>query len=202
MTILLDGIFEAKTEDPQVRQRLYDAALENGSVYLHDKLVVVDPQAAAKIHPNDTKRIVRALEVFETTGQPISELQKTRKGLRDEFDIRVFCLDMPRQSLYDRINQRVEEMFAAGAVEEVRRLLTMNLSKTAAAAIGIQEIGQFLSGAIDLASAKELMKKNTRNYAKRQLTWFRKDKQIVWVNVNASDSPESVAERILGLLGS
>jgi tRNA dimethylallyltransferase len=196
MTILLDGIFEAGTEDPEVRARLFSEARTQAPGALHFRLEKVDPAAAAKIHPNDTKRIVRALEVFETTGRPISELQKMRTSLRDSYDIRVFCLNMPREQLYDRINRRVDAMFGAGAVDEVKRLAGGHLSRTSAMAIGIKEIGAYLRGEMSLDEAKDLMKRNTRNYARRQLTWFRKDKLITWVNVEASDTPQAVANRI------
>lgn len=200
MTILLDGIFEARTEDPEIRARLFAESAARGPGALHARLEKADPAAASRIHPNDTKRIVRALEVFETTGRPISELQKMRSGLRDSFDIRVFCLNMPREQLYERINRRVDAMFDEGVVDEVKRLTGGHLSRTAAVAIGIKEIGAYLRGELSLEEAKELMKKNTRNYSRRQLTWFRKDKLITWVDIEASDSPQAVADRIFGMI--
>jgi tRNA dimethylallyltransferase len=196
ISILLDGIFKAKAEDKIIRDKLYKQAGSKGSIYLHQKLKVVDPQAAAKIHPNDTRRIVRALEVFKVTGKPISQLQKERKGLYDAYRVRIFCLDMPREKLYQRIDRRVEKMFREGLIPEVRRLLKLKLSRTARYAIGINELQGYFAGSYGLPAAKELMQKNTRNYAKRQLTWFRKDKRIEWIHLTAKDTPATTANKI------
>jgi len=185
VSMVVDGIFEKKTESPSIRRALYRQAQRFGSCHLHAKLRKVDPRAAARIHPNDTRRIVRALEVFKTTGRTISELQATRKGLRDDYDVRIFCLDRTLKDLYSRIDARVEAMFRQGLVREVKKLLRGRLSRTARYAIGIPEVTSYLQGTLSLTEAKELMKKNTRNYARRQLTWFRKDKSIQWVRTAA-----------------
>lgn len=197
MSILIDGIFKSSASKRAIRNRLYKQAKERGSGYLYDRLKVLDSHAASKIHPHDTKRIVRALEVFQTTGQTISKLQKQRKGLGEEYDIKVFCLDMPRERLYQRIDERVEKMFSQGLVAEVKRLLKSKLSKTAAYAIGIRELRGYFEGLYDLEEAKRLIKRNTRLYAKRQLTWFRKDKRIEWIELKDKEKPTSVANRIV-----
>jgi len=181
MSVVIDGIFKDKAGDKKVRQKFYQEAARLGSKYIHEKLRKVDPRAAAKIHPNDTKRIVRALEVFEVTGKPISELQATRIGLEDEYEIKIFGLGLPREKLDQRINQRVDKMFRQGLVKEVKKLLRLKLSKTSRYAIGINEIKGYLEGLYSLDEAKELIKKNTRKYSRRQMTWFRKDKRIKWV---------------------
>lgn len=196
MSVLIDGIFKLKKPDPQIREGLYKEAQEKGNVYLYRRLKKVDREAALKIHPNDTKRIIRALEVFISSGKPITALQKERKGLSADFDVRVFCLDLPRGHLYEKIGARVEKMFRLGLVNEVKKLLRMKLSRTASYAIGIREIEGYLSGRYDLNEAKRLIKQNTRNYAKRQLTWFRKDKRICWVNLDPGESAGKTAERI------
>jgi len=193
MSVVVDGIFEVKTEDPVLRKRLYKQAKEYGSQKLHADLARVDPQAAAKIHPNDAKRIIRALEVFKVSGKPISQMQSARKGLGDEYDIRIFCLDMPREELDKRIDLRVDQMFRQGLVKEVKELLKARLSKTAAMAIGIKEVKGYLNGEYGLQEAKIMMKKNTRKYARRQMTWFRKDKRIVWFT-NAQTLMRSIAQ--------
>lgn len=198
MSILIDGIFKAKSENKAVRQRLYKEAQNYGSQFLHNELKRIDSQAAAKIHPNDTKRIIRALEVFQTTGKPISFLQKQRKGLADKYDVRIFCLNMERDELYRRIEGRVDEMFSDGLVEEVSRLLKLNLSRTASCAIGIKELKGYFDGLYGLDEAKRLIKRNSRLYAKRQLTWFRKDKRIKWINVKDGESHRIIAGRIVG----
>ncbi|MFA4889261.1 MAG: tRNA (adenosine(37)-N6)-dimethylallyltransferase MiaA [Candidatus Omnitrophota bacterium] len=200
LSILLDGIFQAKAENKALRRRLFRQAQKSGSSFLHKKLSKVDPQAAKKIHPHDAKRIIRALEVFALTGKAISEWQKIRHGLIDLYSLRVFCLNVPREELYARINARVEKMFQHGVVREVKILLKSKLGKTAAYAIGIREIKDYLDGKCDLAFAKDLIKRNTRRYAKRQLTWFRRDLRIQWIDVGAKKSPEAIARKIIKAL--
>jgi len=197
MSILIDGIFKAGPPNQLVRQALLRQALEQGSMFLYERLTKIDPEAAAKIHPHDTKRIVRALEVFKTSGKPISELQKQRKGLQDKYDIRIFCLNLPRDKLNRRIEARVDRMFDLGLVKEVKKLLKLKLSKTAAYAIGIRELKAHFKGLYSLEEAKSLIKRNSRLYAKRQLTWFRKDKRIQWVDINDQNKPKVAVERIL-----
>ncbi|MDD5154998.1 MAG: tRNA (adenosine(37)-N6)-dimethylallyltransferase MiaA [Candidatus Omnitrophica bacterium] len=200
MSVLIDGIFKAVVADQNIRGRLYKEAARKGSGYLYESLQKIDPQAASKIHPNDVKRIVRALEVFKATGKPISELQKDRKGLSEDYDIRIFCLDTQRPRLYRRIEKRVDEMFKQGLVGEVKKLLKLKLSRTASYAIGIREIKGYLEGWYDLEEAKRLIKRNTRLYAKRQLTWFRKDKRIQWIKVGVKEKPKAIADKIFKLL--
>ncbi len=196
MSVLIDGIFKSGASSKSARSRLYKQAREKGSAYLFERLKSVDPEAASKIHPNDTKRIIRALEVFESTGKPISRLQKERKGLGRKYDIMIFGLNMPRDELYKRIDERVENMFEEGLAKEIRRLLKSKLSRTASYAIGIRELEGYFGGLYGLDEAKRLIKRNTRLYAKRQLTWFRKDKRINWIEVSAKQKPQSVANRI------
>lgn len=200
VSILIDGIFKAKSGNWDIRKRLYGQVLDTGSVCLYEKLKKLDPEAADKIHPNDTRRIVRALEVFTITGKPISRLQKERKGLADDYEVKIFCLNMPRDKLYQRIDARVDRMFRQGLVPEVRGLLKLKLSRTAAYAIGIREIKGYLDGCYDLEEAERLMKRNSRLYAKRQLTWFRKDKRINWIEISEQEKPKEIAERIWNAL--
>jgi tRNA dimethylallyltransferase len=197
MSILIDGIFKVKSKDKNIRARLYRQAAQFGSDYLYERLKHRDPQAACKIHPHDTKRIIRALEVYQITGQPISKLQRQRQGLWDKYDIRIFCLNTQRHKLYQRIDKRVDRMFRQGLVREVKKLLKKNLSRTAGCAIGIKELKGYFAGDYDLEEARRLIKRNTRLYAKRQLTWFRKDKRIRWFKVGAEEKSQSVANRIL-----
>jgi len=196
MSVLIDGIFDMKAGDERVRRRLYARIERIGSAALHRRLALVDPSAALKIHPNDARRIVRALEVYEITGKPISELQKTRRGLADEFDVRIFCLDLQRDELYRRIDERVELMFSRGLIPEVKRLLKKRLSRTASRAIGVSEVAAYLAGRISRDGAALLMKKNTRNYARRQMTWFRKDRRIEWIRVFPGETAAAVCAKI------
>lgn len=196
MSSLIDGIFKAKSQNKLIRNWLYKQAEDLGSEYLYKRLKSIDHEAALKIHPHDTRRIVRALEVFETTGKPISKLQKLRKGLWDKYTIKIFCLNVERDKLYKRIEERVEEMFAKGLVKEAKKLLNLRLSKTAHQAIGIKELKGYFNGLYDLKQAKKLMKRTTRLYAKRQLTWFRKDKRINWTEISEKEKPEDIAKRL------
>lgn len=200
MSVVIDGIFKAVPQDSLIRKKLYKELENYGNRKLYARLLKVDRLAALKIHPNDARRLIRALEVYESTGKPISELQKQRIGLGEEFDIRIFCLNMERELLYKRIDQRVDKMFAQGLIKEVKAILKKKPAKTARYALGIREIKGYLKGDYDLEEAKRLIKRNTRHYAKRQLTWFRKDKRIEWINVKPGDTPKHIAERVRRLL--
>jgi tRNA dimethylallyltransferase len=193
LSVVIDGIFRAKVKDKNIRRRLYQEAEARGSVYLYQRLRKIDPQAALKIHHHDTRRLVRALEVFESTGKPISLLQKQRSGITDKYAVRIFCLNLAREKLYQRIDARVEKMFRQGLVAEVKKLLKLKLSRTAACALGLKELRGYFEGKYDLAQAKSFLKRNSRRYAKRQLTWFRKDKRIEWVNISDKQSPQDIA---------
>ncbi|MFA5410919.1 MAG: tRNA (adenosine(37)-N6)-dimethylallyltransferase MiaA [Candidatus Omnitrophota bacterium] len=195
-SVLIDGIFQAEAADVNIRKRLYDEAGRAGSIYLYKRLQAVDPEAASKIHPHDTRRIIRALEVFLVAGRRISQLQKERKGLADEYRVRIFCLTMGRSRLYRRIEKRADKMFRRGIIREAKQLLKLDLSSTASCAIGIKELKGYFSGLYDLREARRLIKQKTRNYAKRQLTWFRKDKRIEWMELKAGETAAAVANRI------
>ncbi|MBM3244557.1 MAG: tRNA (adenosine(37)-N6)-dimethylallyltransferase MiaA [Candidatus Omnitrophica bacterium] len=196
MSILINGIFQIKSEDKGLRLRLAQEAKKHGGTFLYKKLKQVDPQAASKIHPNDAKRIIRALEVFLSTGKQISRLQKERKGLSQDYDLKIFCLNIERNKLYRRIEARVEKMFKSGLVAEVKRLLKLRLSKTSRWAIGVREVKGYLEGLYDLEEAKRQIKRSSCLYAKRQLTWFRQDKRIKWIEVADKETPASIANRI------
>lgn len=194
--ILIDGIFKGRPADEKVRGRLYEEERLFGKGFLYKRLLSRDPEAAGKIHPNDTKRVIRALEVFETTGRRISELQRQRKGLADDFDLRIFCVNMERESLKKRIDRRVERMFAQGLLKEAEKLLKLKLSKTAGSAIGIKELRGYFKGEYSLKQAKEAIKRSTKEFAKRQLTWFKKDKRITWIQIKENEAPKKTAQRI------
>ena len=196
VSILINGIFKDKAGKFTLRKKLYRQLEKYGRDYLYEKLKQVDRQAAEKIHPNDTKRVIRALEVFEATGRRISCLQKEREGLTKDFEVRIFCLSPERDALYKKIDQRVEHMFAAGLLNEVKRLQRKKLSKTSRYAIGINELEGYFKGKYDLEEAKRLIKRNTRHYAKRQLAWFRKDKRIKWLKLKKNDTPRRIANRL------
>lgn len=168
---LLHGLFDAPPVDAALRTAL-EAEAELDRVAFHAKLAAVDAKAAAKLHPNDVRRVVRALEVFHTTGTPISELQQTWDG--ESKAIPAVMLDWPREELYGRINTRVDAMLAAGWLDECRTLIDQPLSREARQAVGYAELFRHLRGELTLDGAAELIRIRTRQFAKRQLTWFRK----------------------------
>ncbi len=180
---VLDGIFRGPGQNKEIREALYKEAERKGSGCLYRRLQRVDPGATKRIHPNDLKRIIRALEVWIYSGRPISEWQKRRRGIARDYNVKMFCLCRARDELYARIDTRVDRMFRKGIVKEVKSLLRDGLSKTASCAIGIKEIKGYLEGKYSLIEAKDLIKRHTRQYAKSQLTWFRRDRRITWVEI-------------------
>lgn len=196
MQILLDGIFPAAPKNEDVRNDLKEQARRHGSEYLYKKLQKVDFKAALRIHPNDVRRIIRALEVYKTRREPISGLHKKRRGLWEKYAIRAFALTMDRDTLYKRIDRRVDDMFDRGAVEEIKSLEGIPLSLTAERLIGLREIRGSLDGLYDERHARELMKLNTRRFAKRQLTWFRKEKRLEWITVQGNDTVEDITDKL------
>lgn len=200
VSILLDGIFEGGGEDPLLRRQLQEDAKVQGIEKLYQRLKKVDPVSAGKINQNDERRIIRALEVYVSNRKPISQLQKDRSGVWGKYDIKIFALNREREELYDRVNQRVDVMFERGLVAEVERLNQFRLSRTAQGLIGIPEVTGYLQGEKSLEEAKEILKMNTRHYVKRQLTWFRKDKRLTWLNIPSNESAEQTANRIVDIL--
>lgn len=196
---LLRGMFEGPGADWELREQLRLLASVHGSQALHAKLSSVDPEAARRIHPHDLRRIIRALEVYEKTGQPLSHWQRQFEHPSEVAKGRVLVLDWPRDLLYERINRRVDQMFAEGLVEEVKGLLARGcqFSHTARQALGYREVLEYLEGQRSYEETVELVKTRTRQFAKRQLTWFRHLEECRFVPVSEPFRPEKVAERIL-----
>ena len=178
---LRDGLAPLPADDPAFRRSLLEAIDANGSAALHARLATIDPAAAARIHPNDVKRIVRALEVAHVTGRPLSEAFAPAPD--PVFETRMMIVDRPRRLLADRIDRRVDRMFAAGLVDEVRHAETAlgGLGPTARQAAGYAECLDLLAGRLPLAEAIRLTKQRTRQLAKRQLTWLRSFKGAAWI---------------------
>ncbi len=203
---LLRGICESPPADWSVRRELLELAERHGAERLHQELRRVDPASAARIHPNDLKRVVRALEVFRVTGRPLSEHQQEEPLPEDQRPRTVFWLCPPRQWLYQRINERVERMMAEGLVDEVRRLLSrpQPLSRTARQALGYKELIDALEacgGRLSEQKQKEvleLIQRRTRQFAKRQFTWFRNLPECRPVEMSGRETPAELAERVLG----
>jgi len=183
---LIFGLFEGPPVDPSLRQRLEEEAQTQGTLSLYERLQIADPASAQRVHPNDARRVIRALEVFESTGKPISAWQTQwsekeeesggeSQEVQEEGVPRILWLDMQRDVLYDRINRRVEAMFKEGLVDEVRRLRDSDLgmSREARQALGYKEILMHLAGQASLAETIVQVQTRTRNFAKRQITWFR-----------------------------
>ena len=198
MSVLLDGIFEQNFSGQDLRQELAREIEIKGPAILHERLKTLDPQAAAKIDPHDPQRIIRALQVVLSTGQAISSLQQKREGLWGKAPIKIFALNRPRQELYQRAEARVEEMFSKGLLEEIKKISTLPLSDTARKLIGIPELTGYLKGEYDLERARYLMKLHTRHYIKRQLTWFRRDKRLEWIDIGPGQSAQEISAMMKG----
>jgi tRNA dimethylallyltransferase len=180
---LADGLFPSPEADMDFRKKTEAFIKRHGSPAAHKKLGGIDPGSAANIHPNDARRIIRALELYHATGRTMTELKADTKGLKDEFGIKLFGLIRPREDMYRMIDERVERMFGSGIVREVKLLLKGRVSKTSSAVLGLKEIAGYLKGEYNLEEAKDLLKMNTRRFAKRQMTWFRADRRIKWINL-------------------
>ena len=194
---LAEGLFDGPGSNTQLRRGLKDRAKRVGSAVLHEELRRVDPEAAGKIHPSDLRRSVRGLEVFELTGRPISELQKQFGWANPAYRCKYVCLRREKEDLHGRINGRVKVMIEAGLVEEVQGLLAGDggMSMQARQALGYQEIISHLAGEMSLDEAIEAIKINTRRFAKRQRTWFRRFPEVVWVDAGAQESSEELGRR-------
>lgn len=168
--------FASGKRDLNFRKELEDLAKTKGNSHVHNMLKKVDPKAAQNIHENNLKRVIRALEVYKTTGKPFSSFKDDVK-YNDKYNIYYYFLNKDRKELYKDINSRVEEMLKSGLIEEVKSLRKMGLTKnhTSMMGIGYKEVLSYLEGEIDEKEMIYLIKKNSRNYAKRQLTWFRRE---------------------------
>ena len=185
------GFDELPVADPTTRSRLNQELTEKGIQYLQEKLKTADPVYYSQVDLNNPQRLIRALEVFETTGKPFSSYRKASTNKRT-FEAIKIGLNLPREVLYERINQRVDIMVNLGLIEEVQSLLPyrhLNALNT----VGYSELFDYFDGKTDLDTAINLIKQNTRRFAKRQLTWFRKDKEIKWM---MNDDP-NIIENIL-----
>jgi len=195
---LIDGFFDGPEPDEELRSRLYERLEAEGGETLLAELRAVDPAAAATMLPSNTKRIVRALEIYELTGQPISELQKSRIAVT--FAPAFVGLRWDRAKLYDRINRRVDRMLEEGLVAEGKHLLGLGYapSLNALQTVGYREVFAYLSGTISYDRMVFLIKRNSRRYAKRQMTWFRSDERISWFDVEDEKEFPAVAAAIVG----
>jgi tRNA dimethylallyltransferase len=198
LRVLLHGFSLAPPpRDPTIRKRLQQEAREQGLPALYARLQQVDPQAAARIHPNDAVRIIRALEVYEMTGKPVSEWQHRADS---ELPALKLGLTMPRPLLYRRINERVDQMMAQGFLQEVQNLLSKGYNRDLPAlkGLGYRHLIAYLTGEMGLEEAVALWKRDTRRFAKRQMTWFRREPGVHWLD--ASGGVEATAQCIVQLI--
>ncbi len=195
---LVKGVFEGPPADPEFRQAIRERARTIGIPAVHAELAVVDPAAAAKIHPNDLRRIERALEVHHATGSPISQLQTQWEQAQSPFDWRIVGLRRSKEEASRRINARVKRMMEAGLLAEVQSLLAEpnGIGPQAAQAVGYAELIAHLNGQLTLDEAVEQIKINTRRLAKHQRTWMRRMANIQIVEIGEDDTVEGVADRV------
>ena len=180
---ILDGLnFAGEAGRPDVRRKWETYLASHGAQATHDKLSAIDPVTAVRLHPNNTRRVIRALEVYELTGMPISQRAKTNAAA---FDVRYAALRMDREKLNDRINRRVAGMMHEGLVAEARRVYDSG-GNTARQAIGYKQLFPFFEGSASLKEAEDAIALATRQYAKRQMTWFVRDERIHWFEAESS----------------
>jgi tRNA dimethylallyltransferase len=195
---LTEGIFNSVDADDEFREELNEKREKFGNEYLYEELRKVDPQSASGMLPQNWKRVMRALEVYHLTGEPIWKFQKNYEREKD-YEFIQFGLNWEREKLYGNIESRVDRMIADGLVDEVKNILSLGYSKVLNSlnTVGYKEIISYLENEITLERAIELIKRNTRRYAKRQMTWFRITKEINWLTCNENSTPEELASLIL-----
>ena len=182
--VLYDINFSKDDDNHKIREELETLAKEKGAEYLHEELKKIDPVSAGTIHTNNVKRVIRALEYYKLTGQKISEHNEEQRQNESPYDFSYFVLNDHRELLYERIDRRVDEMVVEGLIEEVRKLKSMGYDRSFVSmqGLGYKEIFSFLEGEISLEEAIYIIKRDTRHFAKRQITWFKREKDVIWVN--------------------
>ena len=182
--VLYDINFSKDDDNHKIREELETLAKEKGAEYLHEELKKIDPVSAGTIHANNVKRVIRALEYYKLTGQKISEHNEEQRQNESPYDFSYFVLNDHRELLYERIDRRVDEMVVEGLIEEVRKLKSMGYDRSFVSmqGLGYKEIFSFLEGEISLEEAIYIIKRDTRHFAKRQITWFKREKDVIWVN--------------------
>jgi len=194
--------FREKDENEEVRWRLAAEAEMLGSEALHLRLKEVDPLTAQTVHPNNVKRVIRALEIYEVTGKPKSYFDKKASTEEVPYDYELIGLKWSREDLYHRINHRVDEMVEKGLINETKSLLDRGYdwNLTSLQAIGYKELRPFLNGDASLEEVLTVLKQNTRHFAKRQMTWFRKDERIHWIEMNEKRGLDELVKECLDIL--
>ena len=198
---LTEGLCDAPPADVRIREHLWSECQDLGSTTLYNRLQGIDAAAAQRIHPNDARRIIRALEVYALTGKPISSWWRSAAAELMPGHVTIIGLTRDREELYHRINDRVLRMvYEQGVINEARRLLRLPLSKTARQMHGLPDIEQYLAGTTSLKDMIAVWQQRVRSYAKRQLIWFRQSPSLQWVTVAADERPWETAQRLLDLI--
>lgn len=195
---LIDGIVDSADSDEDFRAKLFEERRQLGNEHIYAKLKVVDPVSAEKMLPQNWKRVIRALEVFHLTGKPLWQHHKHQVN-KSKFDFVQIGLKWSREILYENINKRVDQMMQAGLINEVRTLLNNGYEKklNSLNTVGYKEIISHLEGETTIEKAVELIKRNTRRYAKRQLTWFNSDNRIKWYNISSESDLKKLTPKII-----
>jgi tRNA dimethylallyltransferase len=198
-SLIYNYSFADTNKDEEYREYLTNLADVEGKEYVHNLLKDIDEKSYIKLYPNDLKRVIRALEVYKVSGKPMSEYSREQDTLDIPYHVHYFVLNMDRQKLYSRINLRVDIMIKNNLIEEVMKLKKMgyNSDMQSMKGIGYKEVLYYLNNEIELTDAIEMIKKGSRNYAKRQLTWFRKDPRVNWVNKDDFKSDDEIVEYIV-----
>ncbi len=185
-SLVYDLDFSQAISNWELREEYLEKANKYGNQYIYEELKKLDAESANRIHINDTKRIIRALEIHHETGKPMSHFYKDFRKANDKYNIIFIGLNMDRSTLYERINKRIDIMIESGLVEEVKSLLAMGYTEDLVSmqGLGYKEIVQYLKNNYSLDEAIEILKRDSRRYAKRQLTWFRREEKIEWINVH------------------
>lgn len=185
--VLYDIAFSAEETDSALRRQLEEEAAQKGNAYMHEKLAVIDPESAAAIHENNSKRVIRAIEYYMQTGEKISVHNAREHEKESPYAFCYFVLNDDRKKLYDRIDARVDQMVEEGLYEEVKGLLADGIPRSATSmqALGYKEMADHICGDCTLEEAIYLIKRDTRHFAKRQLTWFRRERDVTWVDRTA-----------------
>ena len=200
--LLYDIDFEDNDNDMSYREELQRLAAEKGNSYIHDMLSKVDPESAEKIHENNVKRVIRALEFYRKTGMKISEHNETEAQKESPYNFEYFVLNDDRNKLYDRIDRRIDIMLEQGLEAEVRQLVSEGYSRDLVSmqGLGYKEIIDYIQGRCSFDEAVYTLKRDTRHFAKRQITWFKREKHVTWVNKNEYDSESCILEYMMNRL--
>lgn len=199
-SVIYNNDFTKTEKDNTLRNTLEQEAKEKGNIYLHNKLLKIDELSAQKIHPNNIKKVIRAIEFFQQTGKKISEHNEEEKKKEKAYNVSFFVLNMPREKLYERIDLRVDLMVKNGLLEEVKSLLQKGYKKELVSmqGIGYKEIIAYLEGEISFEEAIYIIKRDTRHFAKRQLTWFKNQAEdSIWLDTSQFENTESLVDKMI-----